>query len=161
MTADLVNQLQIHRQANFTKSFLRELKSIQSKLLRKHPKLLFHRAYYLNPTTPIRVLCRSHGFFSQTPANLLEGISCPTCEVRQARKQRFMYQGRKYSQSSFTAACTAANGYDYSQTQFTGFHKPIHVFCPVHRYIKVNRPHLCLSSKFQCPRCKGYFKVIN
>ena len=161
MTAGLVNQLQIHRQANYTKPFLRELKSLQSKLLRKHHKLLFHRAYYLNQTTPIRVLCRSHGFFSQTPANLLKGIHCPTCQAREALKQRFIYQGIKYSHSSFVAACTAANGYDYSQTRFLGFHKHIYLFCPSHRYIKVNRPHLCLSTKFKCPRCKGSYKVIN
>ena len=160
MTKDLVNQLQIHRQATANKQYYKQLKQIQTKLLNR-TNYLYHRSYYLNDNTPIKVLCRSHGFFHQTPANILKGIRCPICKAREDKKSLFIYKGIKYNHSSFLEACSNANGYDYSQAEFKGFKKSINVFCKVHRYFKVTKPHLCLSTKFVCPRCRGSSKIIN
>ena len=161
MFKDLINILQIHRNASYTKPFLKHLASTQAKLLSKYPKYLFHKAYYLNETTPIKILCRTHGFFYQTPQALLKGTHCPSCKALQDKKSLFIYKGIKYNHSSFLEACSNANGYDYSQAEFKGFKKSINVFCKVHRYFKVKQPHLCLSPKFICPKCKGSSKIIN
>ena len=161
MTKDLVNALQLHRNASWTKGVLSQLLNVQKKLLKKYPKYLFHKSYYLNDLVPIRVLCRSHGFFYQTPQALLKGVHCPSCKAIQDKKSLFIYKGIKYNHSSFLEACSKANGYDYSQAEFKGFKKSINVFCKVHRYFKVTKPHLCLSTKFICPRCRGSSKVIN
>lgn len=156
MTKDIINHLRFHRNSYKNKVFVKEFFKIDLKLRAKWPKYLFHRSYYFNKDTSIKVLCRSHGFFYQTPAMLLKGHGCKACEASKKAKENFMYKDIKYNQKSFLEAVKALNEakFDYSQTVFKGFDKTILVCCPVHRYIRM-KPHLHLSDKVICPKCRG------
>ena len=156
MTKDLINHLRIHRNAFRTKKFTKEFLKINKALTSKWPKYLFHKSYYLSEGFPIRVLCRTHGYFGELPRLLLKGHGCKACEASKKAKENFVYKGIKYNQKSFLEAVKALNEgkFDYSQTVFRGFDKTILVCCPVHRYIKM-KPHLHLSDKVICPKCRG------
>lgn len=157
MFKDLENKLQFHRKANITTSFRSEHRKLENKLISKHPRYLYHKSYYLSMTTPIKVLCRSHGFFYATPAELLKSShTCSKCAKSQKYKDIWIYKNKKYCTKSFISECERINGhkYQYDQTIFRGFHLPIYFFCKEHRYVK-SKPHLHLSDKFICPRCRG------
>lgn len=41
---------------------------------------------YVNSKTPITILCKSHGYFTQTPNMHLSGRGCPKCKSENAKK---------------------------------------------------------------------------
>lgn len=156
MTKDLINHLRIHRNVSITKAFTKEFFKTNQVLTNNNSKYLFHKSYYLDLKTPIKVLCRSHGFFYKSPKELLKGIGCEACKAVKTAKLNYTYKDVKYTKKSFLEAVNTLNShkFDYSQTVFNGFNKLILVCCHTHRYIRM-KPHLHLSSKVICPKCRG------
>ena len=41
----------------------------------------YSKVLYKNNTTPVKIFCKIHGYFSQIPSNHLQGSGCPKCNV--------------------------------------------------------------------------------
>lgn len=149
--------MQVSRNANCTKPYYKAKASMESKLPSQY---LYHRSFYQADHLKIRVLCKSHGFFNETPTNLSKGALCPQCVQKKTLEDRFMYKGKKYSSLSFVKEVRLINGhkYTYDNNTFKGFHKTMKVLCPLHRYFNA-KPHHHLSPGALCPHCRGMRKT--
>ena len=60
-------------------------------------------------TTKIKIKCKTHGIFEQTPKNHLKGQICPKCS-----------KGYKYGQDEFIKKCVSIHGdrFDYSKVDY-------------------------------------------
>ena len=58
-----------------TEKFIKRAKEIHG------DKYDYNKVGYKNSRTPVEVFCKVHGYFSQRPANHLQGQGCPRCNV--------------------------------------------------------------------------------
>lgn len=83
---------------------------------------------YINNTTKVKIICKEHGIFEQTPQHHKRGSGCPKCGLRK------IGVNRKLSNQQFidSANNTHNNKYDYSLTsiEFNGIqhYQPIDAF---------------------------------
>jgi len=80
-------------------------------------------AEYKNNSTPVKIMCPSHGEFLQTPNCHLSGEGCPICGGTQ-----------RHTNSNFINLAKKVHGdkYDYSQVEYTNGKTKICIVCPSH-----------------------------
>jgi hypothetical protein len=83
---------------------------------------------YVNNATKVKILCRHHGIFSQTPRDHLVGKGCMLCSFE--RKSL----GQRMSLEDFISKAESIhkNKYDYSLVEFTNNRTKIKIVCPEH-----------------------------
>ena len=96
---------------------------------------------YKNNATNVKIVCKTHGEFNQTPQTHLRGSGCPECsrnmgaEVYKSRVTE-IHKGR----------------YTYPSLKFYGVDKPVSIECPIHgEFTTVAANHL--YAKSGCPKC--------
>lgn len=90
---------------------------------------------YLGNDVKIKVIChekdyvgREHGVFEITPANLLNGKSCPKCKGKGfTSEDRKLFCAKKHN-----------NKYDYSKSDFSNVKKKTIVICKEHGEFEIN-----------------------
>lgn len=88
----------------------------------------YSKVQFTNSQIKVLILCPEHGWFWQEPTKHLCGKGCPTC----ARNQRGLEQ--RISLSDFIKRARSVHGstYDYSKSEYLGFHEPICIICQKH-----------------------------
>lgn len=78
---------------------------------------------YKSGKTKVKIICREHGVFNQSPEVHLLGSGCRAC-----------VKNELISTDSFIAQCRLVHGdkYDYSLVQYTGNKNKIKIICPEH-----------------------------
>lgn len=103
---------------------------------------------YVNSTTKVKIICRDHGVFLQTPHHHLWGSSCKECNAEKYRK--------KYSigVERFIEKSTEKHGtfIDYSYVKYKNLRSPVILKCPNHGFFDIT-PKLHLDSPYACPQC--------
>lgn len=97
---------------------------------------------YVNKDKPVKIICRKHGAFLQSPANHWHGQGCPKC-----------YGTGKLSTGEFIRRAREVHGdrYDYSQVEYVNNHTKVRIICPVHGvFEQVPMSHL---KGINCPEC--------
>lgn len=103
---------------------------------------------YLSTHIPVKILCKKHGEFWQTPANHLRGQGCPKCRVDKVIK------AKTKSTEEFIAKAKSIHGnkYDYSKTEYIKASEKVTIICPEHgEFIQQAEAHLQGQG---CPKCK-------
>ena len=83
---------------------------------------------YINNHTKVKIECKEHGIFEQSPDKHLQKRACPIC----ARKQQGLT--RRDSKETFIQKAIAIHGslYDYSLSNFKRYHDKIEIICTKH-----------------------------
>lgn len=112
--------------------------------------LLIPEQPILSSKDKVKVICKKHGEFLQSPKRLMWGFGCPVCSKEQ----------RKYSYEDFKLSARSVHGdkYEYPDQDFVSSREHLTVICPKHGPWKTNSSnHL---SGHGCPRCNT-FKISN
>lgn len=106
-------------------------------------------AKYVNLTTKINIVCPKHGDFEQLPSFHIARGGCPKCGIERRGEKRRM------GVSEFISQAKEVHGdkYDYSQTNYAGYHEPLKIICRRHGEFMQN-PSNHLKGK-GCIKCSG------
>lgn len=99
---------------------------------------------------PVKIICRRHGEFKQTPNNHLHGHGCSICT---------RIEGRKLSLSEFIqkAQCVHGGKYDYSEVMYVNSKTNVRIVCPVHGVFE-QTPNKHLQGQ-GCPKCQSNYAL--
>lgn len=100
---------------------------------------------YLNNHTKVKIKCKIHNIFEQTPGNHLSGVGCPTCNgTKQYTNESFIQKAREFH----------GDKYDYSKTVCKSVHTKVKIICTEHGEF-IQRPSDHFKGK-GCPGCANY-----
>lgn len=97
----------------------------------------------LNFSKKVKIICKHHGVFEQTPRAHIAGNGCPNCF---GTKQKSLAQFVKEAQS------VHGEKYDYSETNYTNTDVKIKIICPIHGDFW-QTPYQHTKRGNGCPRC--------
>lgn len=102
---------------------------------------------YKNNKTHVKISCKIHGNFTQSPVNHLQGSGCPICAVE------LRSESNRKTTDEFIKEAEIVHGskYDYSEVDYKGNKTPVKIFCKIHGYF-FQRPTLHLQGS-GCPKC--------
>jgi len=98
----------------------------------------------------LKIQCKEHGVFEQSPANHLQGAGCILCGFKNAG------QYHKKDTEKFIIEAKAIHGerYNYSQTQYKGSREKLTIICPKHgAFEQTAHVHLRGELGAGCERC--------
>ena len=133
-----------------TKKTLTQLQFIEKCIAVHKNKYDYSLAQYINQRTKLKIICREHGQYEQTPNSHLRGMGCPKCANHRG----------KYSKKEFVALCEKIHKkkYDYSKVEFKNLKCLITLECKDHGEFQV------LAFKHKqgsgCQKCRGPIKKI-
>ena len=100
---------------------------------------------YLNANTKVKIKCKNHGFFTQTPNSHLNGRGCPNC-------------GGKiiHTINSFIKQAKSVHGdkYDYSDVKYKNAKTKVKITCKTHGSFFQTPHNHCRGNG--CPGCASY-----
>ncbi len=102
---------------------------------------------YSGTHIPVKIICREHGEFEQTPNNHLAGHGCQTCGKLAA------VRARRLNTEQFIAKAKRVHGdkYDYSLVSYERHELPVKIVCSAHgEFEQMPRGHLLGSG---CRKC--------
>lgn len=78
---------------------------------------------YVNKDTKVKIICKEHGIFEQTPHNHLNGSHCPICARRfTMTKEEYVTEVSKKHNHFYT----------YDDMVYKGMNEKIEITCPIH-----------------------------
>lgn len=103
---------------------------------------------YINSKTKVKIICKKHGIFEQTPAShILQKGGCPKCATEEtARKQAFTTE--KFIER---ANKVHSNKYDYSLVSYSNAHSKVKIICKEHGVFE--QLAYCHLNGSGCPYC--------
>lgn len=110
---------------------------------------------YVNNNTKIKIICKKHGIFEQTPScHFYSKQGCPECAKENQRKtiEQFIKDANN----------THKGVYDYSKVEYKNGYTPISIICPHHGAFK-QRPddHINGSGCKECANTTISYKQIS
>ena len=120
-----------------TKEFITESK------IRHGNNYNYDLVYYKNNYTDIKIVCKIHGIFEQTPSNHLHGKGCKKC----------YYDSKTLTLAEFIDKSISIHGmkYDYSNIIYIDSSSPVKIKCNTHGlFIQTPNNHLAGNN---CPTC--------
>ena len=120
-----------------TKEFITEAK------IRHGNNYDYNSVDYKNNYTDIKIICKKHGIFEQTPSNHLNGKGCKNCH----------YDSKTLTLSEFIDKSISIHGikYDYSNVIYIDSSSPVKIKCNIHGlFIQTPNNHLTGNN---CPIC--------
>ena len=102
---------------------------------------------YTGYKNPVKIYCKKHGYFLQTPEIHLMGSTCPEC----AKERRTEFH--TLSKDEFIERALNMHGtkYDYSKVEYINCFTPITIICPEHGEF-IQKPYIHLSG-CGCQKC--------
>lgn len=108
---------------------------------------------YINNKVKVKIICKEHGEFEQSPHNHLLGNGCPFCANNQKlTKEQFINKAKKIH----------GNIYDYSKVNYQGVNNKVVIICHKHGEFEQSVTNH-IHNKNGCPKCKlstGETKVM-
>lgn len=99
---------------------------------------------YSGTDNKIKIVCKEHGVFEQTPHHHRNGIGCPKCaNVRKLTNEEFILKSKKIH----------GDKYDYSLVKYENYTSKVKINCLIHGIFELI-PHYHLHKKTGCPLCK-------
>ena len=115
-----------------------------NKVKEKYPQFNYSKIKYIKETSPVEIICETHGSFYVSPYNFLLGHTCKYCNQR-----NWTYTVDEFKEK---ANQIHNNKYDYSLiTKINSIKDKQKIICPIHGIFKQSlRKHLNGQS---CPLC--------
>jgi len=101
---------------------------------------------YNNYDEKIKIICKEHGSFEQSPNNHIKNHGCPYCT-----------KNKKYTTNEFIIKSKEIFGedrYDYSLTNYINSHTKVKIICKEHGQFEKS-PNNHISKRQGCPYCNG------
>ena len=106
---------------------------------------------YINNKTKVKIICKVHGVFEQTPNNHINGQNCPLCTgTIKSNTKEFI----KKSKSKF------GDYYDYSKVDYKNNKSKVKLICPKHGEFE-QKPDNHFQTKIPCKKCDSEKRFIN
>jgi Zn ribbon nucleic-acid-binding protein len=103
---------------------------------------------YINNKTKVKIICKYHGIFLQTPDNHLSNQGCPKCGIENAKRPKTLNNKIFIDQS----IKIHGNIYDYSLVDYKNYKTKVKIICKIHNKIFYQTPGSHLSGS-GCPIC--------
>ena len=103
---------------------------------------------YVNNTTPVTLICKKHGEFTQKPMCLLAGKGCPQCG-----EEKRLIKINNHFKNIFEQRANEIHHfkYDYTEVDYKGTFIPVKIICPIHgEFWQKPTSHL---SGYGCQQC--------
>lgn len=110
----------------------------------------YSKVKYKGKSLTVKILCREHGEFLQTPKNHLDSLGCPWCS------SGMVMIGKQKAKETFIARATFIHEgrYSYENIKYTGGTCNLTITCPKHGdFLKSAYEHIAGAG---CPVCFGY-----
>lgn len=104
---------------------------------------------YINNSTKVKIICKIHGIFEQTPNKHLNGHECLLCSRlnRKSTTVKFINKSKKIHK----------NKYDYSMVKYIDSHSKINIICKKHGIFR-QTPNSHLNGR-GCSKCSNNKKM--
>jgi len=102
---------------------------------------------YENMFTPVKIICREHGSFMQSPSSHFNGSGCPTCGTKKARDHH------QHTLDDFISRAKNVHGekYEYGKAIYIESKEKLCITCPSHGdFFQIAAYHLSGNG---CPSC--------
>jgi hypothetical protein len=96
---------------------------------------------YVNSYTKIKIICKEHGEFEQTPRKHLSGQGCRDCGYNKLKSKNFILNASKIHNNEF----------DYSLVEYVNSHTKVKIICREHGIFEQN-PNSHLNGQ-KCKKC--------
>ena len=105
---------------------------------------------YKNNKTNVKIICPTHGVFTQKPSHHLNGSTCPECSGNKVTEKKFIEN-----------SLIKHNGkYDYSLIEYENLRSKVLIICPIHgKFKQLCKYHMNGSGCPECGESKGEKKV--
>lgn len=117
----------------------------------------YSRVIYKNSKTKVKINCKIHGLFEQSPTKHLSGQGCKSCGVIRAinsirgNKEEFIVNAKKIH---------GEGKYDYSNVDYKSRNDKVKIICNIHKNEFLQSPYHHLEGKTGCGKCSGADKQI-
>lgn len=102
---------------------------------------------YLDSRTKVKIICKEHGEFEQTPFNHMQGQHCPKC----ANILNGIYKRMSWDDFIDKSTKKHGNKYDYCISKYDGLNNKIEIICPIHgKFEQTPASHLNSCGCFKC-----------
>ena len=110
-------------------------------------KYSYKKSIYTNNDTKIKILCKKHGVFNQTPMNHLKGRGCPKC----GNENNKAHQPSNIKKFIRKVELIHNNRYDYTHSKYINSRTKIKIICKKHGlFFQLPSIHLLGQG---CPKC--------
>ena len=135
----------VRNKVKLDKQRRKEIKFIK-KIQNTHKGYDYSLMVYNNSSTPIKIICKEHGVFEQTPSvHLTQHGICPKCTLMKKQK-KFLIEAKERFKSR----------YSYDKFEYKGSIIPSIMTCSIHGDFE-QTPSLHLIGKEPCPKCRGLY----
>ena len=105
---------------------------------------------YINCETPVIIICKTHGSFTQLPNNHIRGIGCLKCGGKERSTTNEFVEKSNIIHNEI---------YDYSLVDYINNHKNVKIICKIHGIFNQSpKKHLFGRG---CPTCGGSLRLTN
>jgi len=108
---------------------------------------------YIGALTHIKIICKKHGVFIQTPSHHLNGSGCPRCAI----EKNSLKQAKTTIKFIEEAIVIHGNLYDYRLVNYINGSSSVNIICKKHGVFKQRANHHLSGSG--CPECAGQNKT--
>jgi hypothetical protein len=97
-------------------------------------RYLYDNLIYINMRTKVKIICKIHGEFTQSPNSHINGSGCSNCSDFKNRNTRTGKKIIKLNTISFIEKCVNIHGdkYDYSGVRYINELEKINIICMIH-----------------------------
>lgn len=110
----------------------------------------YRSSVYLNNRTKVKIICKIHGEFYQTPDNHVSGTGCPSCK----NEESSLNQSLNTEEFIERARSVHGNLYQYDKAIYKNSYTRLIIKCKEHgEFAQKPKHHLSGSG---CPSCAGF-----
>ena len=117
----------------------------------------YSKVIYKNSQTKVKINCKIHGLFEQSPTKHLSGQGCKLCgyirtiNLKRGNKEEFIVRAKKIH---------GEGKYDYSNVDYKSRNDKVKIICNIHKNEFLQSPWHHLEGKTGCGKCSGADKQI-
>lgn len=113
-------------------------------------KYMYDKVDYINSKTKVKISCKKHGDFMQTPSDHLSRCGCPKCGYECVGKLQLKNTNWFISRSIDIHGDT----YDYTISKYINIVTKLDIICPIHGCF-TRTPNEHINKKRGCPKCRN------
>uniref|UniRef100_A0AAU8GGL7 Homing endonuclease n=1 Tax=Salmonella phage vB_STmST19_KE08 TaxID=3161165 RepID=A0AAU8GGL7_9CAUD len=111
----------------------------------------YSKVFYVNAKTKVKIICKHHGEFMQSPNDHLNGRGCAMCKSDKMSREQLL------TSNDFILSARIRHGdrYDYGKVNYIGSKEKVCITCHAHGDFMM-RPNDHLNGQC-CPKCSSVF----
>lgn len=110
----------------------------------------YSESVYTSSREKMKIICRKHGEFFQSPNAHFSGSGCPNCA--RGRYAKKMITTEEFIKEAMFIPKVREGKYDFSKTVYVSSSEKVVISCPKHGDFSI-RPNHLLSAHVGCPTC--------